>query len=204
MTEQEHDPFWTHDVELGEETFYRDSLHTIRLKLHRSTERYSKYHDYDEIVPLDTKRGERLYFLAKPYILVPDIRLTMRAYPTPDPSGAVGEVESSWWEGMKHDELGSAQAWYYLPDRILVLWEMILFDRHRRHSDPGKDSNYAAVWQGFERVLREHCPDAELLATPFDDPNYERDQYQDFLRSQGYSPIAQAAFGKTIEQGPLP
>lgn len=189
------DDYWTHDYQIGEGTFYRDSRHAIRLKLHRSTERYAA--DEDEIIPVQTKHGERLYFQAKPYILVPDFRVSVNLYPYPTPGdqGAVGEVASSEWEGMKHDELGTAQAWYYPADRILVLWEVDLHPRYHQAMAMG-DGNLAAVWQGFERVLLEHCPDARLLATPFDDPNYERDDYQEFLRSQGYQPWAHAAFAK--------
>jgi hypothetical protein len=64
---------------------------------------------------------------------VPDIRLTVSLYPYPTPGdqGAVGEVTSSEWEGMKHEEIGSPQAWYYPTDSILVLWEVDLHHRHR-------------------------------------------------------------------------
>ncbi len=41
----------------------------IRLKLHRSQERY--YHK-EELFPLSSRTGERIYFHAKPYILIPE------------------------------------------------------------------------------------------------------------------------------------
>ncbi len=191
------DDFWTHDHQLGEGVFYRQP-HTIRLKLHRATERYSLSDD-EEIIPVPTKRGERLYFLAKPYILVPDITVRIKVYPyqTESDQGAIGEVASSDWARRRHEELGSSQAWYYPQDRTLVLWEVDLNHRHRQ-PDPVGDPLLTTVWQGFERVLLEHCPDARTLVTPFDDPNYERDEYQAFLRSQGYGPIAPAAFGKEV------
>ena len=111
---------------------------------------------------------------------------------------AVGEVASSAWEGMKHEEIGSAQGWYYVPDRTLVLWEVVLH-RHHKQTKPVGDPILTTVWQGFERVLLEHSPGARLLATPFDDPNYETEDYQQFLRTQGYTPIVKAAYGKTLE-----
>lgn len=191
------DDFWTHDHQIGEGVFYRQPQ-AIRLKLHQAAERFDHAGD-PEIIPLQHHRGERLYFLAKPYILVPDVRVTMSLYPYPTPGdqGAIGEVASSDWEGMKHEEIGSSQAWYYPADQTLVLWEVDLHPRHHQEHPVG-DPNLTAVWQGFERVLLEHCPDAKLLTTPVDDPNYERDAYQEFLRSQGYQPMAQAAFGKQI------
>jgi hypothetical protein len=191
------DDFWTHDHQIGEAVFYRQP-HTIRLKLHQAAERFDQVGD-PEIIPLKHRRGERLYFLAKPYILVPDITVRINLYPHPTASdqGAIGEVADSSWEGMKHEEIGSSQAWYYPEDQTLVLWEVDLH-RHHRQPNPVGDPVLTAVWQGFERVLVEHCPGAKVLATPFDDPNYEREEYQAFLRSQGYEPIAQAAFGKEV------
>jgi hypothetical protein len=42
-------------------------------------------------------------------------------------------------------------------------------------------------------------PQASTLATPFNDPIAEPiEAYQSFLKSLGYSPIADAAFGKKI------
>src|SRR4051794_24948412 len=90
------DDFWTHEHQLGEGDFYRQP-HAIRLK--------------SEIIPLAHRRGERLYFLAKPYILVPNIRVSINLYPysAPGDQGAIGEVAASDWEGMQHEEIGSSQ-----------------------------------------------------------------------------------------------
>jgi hypothetical protein len=39
------------------------------------------------------------------------------------------------------------------------------------------------------------------LATPFDDPIADSiDEYQAFLKSLGYSPIAEAAYGKKVRK----
>ena len=55
------------------------------------------------------------------------------------------------------------------------------------------------LWKGFEHWLIKKFPQATTLATPFNDPIAESiDEYQAFLKSLGYSPIAQAAFGKKI------
>jgi hypothetical protein len=55
------------------------------------------------------------------------------------------------------------------------------------------------LWKGFELWLVKKFPQALTLATPFNDPIAESiEEYQSFLKSLGYSPLAQAAFGKRI------
>ena len=52
---------------------------------------------------------------------------------------------------------------------------------------------------GFERYLMSKFPQASTLATPFNDPIAESiDEYQAFLKTLGYSPIAEAAYGKKV------
>ena len=59
--------------------------------------------------------------------------------------------------------------------------------------------NLQQLWQTFERYLEQKFPDASTLATPFNDPIAESiEEYQAFLKTLGYSPIAQAAFGKKV------
>jgi hypothetical protein len=165
------DAFGTHDHLSGEGVFYR-SAHALRLKLHKAAERFN-HAGAPEIFPLQRRRGQRLYFLAMPYILLPDMRVRINVYPYPTPGdqGALGEVAGSDWGGRKPEGVGSAQGWYYPEDRTLVLWEVDLHQRHRQ-PHPVADPNQTAVWQGVEWVRLAHCPDAQLLATPVDDPNY--------------------------------
>jgi len=55
------------------------------------------------------------------------------------------------------------------------------------------------LWQSFEHYLLTKFPQASTLATPFNDPSAESiDEYQAFLKILGYSPIAEAVFGKKI------
>jgi hypothetical protein len=62
-----------------------------------------------------------------------------------------------------------------------------------------EDENMRQLWDGFERWLMKQFPKAKTLATPFNDPIAESiDEYQSFLRSLGYEPVAKAAFGKKI------
>jgi hypothetical protein len=59
--------------------------------------------------------------------------------------------------------------------------------------------NMQQLWKSFEHWLIQQFPQASTLATPFNDPIAESiDEYQAFLKTLGYSPIAQAAFGKNL------
>jgi hypothetical protein len=55
------------------------------------------------------------------------------------------------------------------------------------------------LWKRFELWLVKKFPKATTLATPFNDPIAESiEEYQSFLKSLGYSPLAQGAFGKKL------
>ena len=58
-----------------------------------------------------------------------------------------------------------------------------------------------ALWEAVERWGRTQFPEVRSIATPFDDPMFEREEYQDFLRSLGYTPhpTARAAFWKRVK-----
>ena len=71
-------------------------------------------------------------------MLEPEITLTVGLSSTPREMGAVGEVVDATWKGMRHVEIGQAQAWSYPAERLLVLWECYLFDRWRL-ADPLQD-----------------------------------------------------------------
>jgi hypothetical protein len=56
------------------------------------------------------------------------------------------------------------------------------------------------LWKGFEHWLIRQFPQAKTLATPFNDPIAESiEEYQTFLKTLAYSPIAEAAYGKKIQ-----
>jgi hypothetical protein len=101
-------------------------------------------------------------------------------------------------QGFREAQVGNAQAWYYPTEKALVLWECFFEERFRKDPLP-EDANMQKLWQSFERYLLTKFPQASTLATPFNDPIAESiDEYQAFLKSLGYSPIAQAAYGKRI------
>lgn len=188
--EREPAPYWHEDVAIGEGRFYRD-IYTIRARLHTETERFSRR---DEIIPLSEPTGRRVYVHAKPYILLPDITLTVALSERPELSGAIGEVLGSEWTGMRQEEIGQAQAWCYPTDRLLVLWECFLEERHRR-DDAAADSTHAALWTSFEHLLLTRFPDTERLVTTWEDL-YDRSDWHAFLSAQGYEQAAPAAFLK--------
>ena len=190
----EHD-FWTADLPLAEGRFHQEQT-AIRVKLHESWEPYSRTAG-PEIIPIHRPRGQRLYILARPYVLEPDARLAVQLYPYPTPGdrGAVGEVVQAAWHGLRQRDVGSAQAWYYPDEAILVLWEVLLAHRDRPPV-PEHDTNLCALRDGFERVLRARLPAVAAIATPADEPEYEPEQWQAFLRARGYEPLTHGAWSK--------
>lgn len=195
--------YWMHDEAIGEADIHGER-HGIRLRLHRSSERYSESH---ELVPLTHHHGERIYFHGRPYILVPEIKLTIGVYDKPRGS-EIGKVTDSEWTGMEHHEIGNAQAWYYPADHTLILWECYLFDHYRGSDDPTEDQGLKAVWEGFERLLLIRHPMAERIATPSYEPIYDNrpwepieagSPWQRFLRQQGYEQNSGQAFVKKVQ-----
>ncbi len=192
--EQEHAPYWQEDIALGEATLFRGETSTVRMRLHTTTERYAGRR---ELVPLSQSTGERVYVHAKPYILVPDVTLTVGLYPAPTDAGAIGEVRGSDWTGMRHEDIGQAQAWLYPADQLLVLWECFPEGRYRTSADPQQDTTLATLWTGFEGWLRQRFPQAQQLVSTWEDL-YARPLWQAFLATRGYTPIAPAAFAKSL------
>ena len=57
------------------------------------------------------------------------------------------------------------------------------------------------LWQAFEHWLYKQFPEATRVVTPFNDPIAKTiEEYQTFLCSLGYTPIAKSAFGKEISE----
>ena len=192
--EQGPDPYWQDDAAIDEVRLFRGEAYTVRMRLHTSTERYAGRR---EIVPLSQPAGERVYVHGKPYILVPDITLTVRLHEQPDPVGAIGQVAGSDWTGMRHEEIGQAQAWFYAADRLVVLWECFPEARYRASDDPLADTTLAALWTGFEAWLRQRFPGAQQLVTTYEDL-YDRELWRRFLADRGYAAVAPAAFAKAL------
>jgi hypothetical protein len=197
-----NDDYWTSDIPLFAVTiaYYHNNPRMVQGRIHTAEERY--FGSASEIVPLKNRKGTCIYVNMHPYILEPELFMTVGMYPKPkqyaDQDEAIGEVLSTQVKGMKQHQVGNSQAWYYPADKTIVLWECFL-DAPMRTYPFIDDPHMMKLWQSFEKWLMREFPEATRIATPFNDPIANSiEEYQTFLRSLGYEPVAQAAFGKKI------
>ena len=124
----EEAPYWTGDIGLFEGRFRatRDAPVIVRARIHQANERYTAQDIHPAIVPVAPRDGSRTYLHMQPYLLIPDIHLTVGLFPTPQPSGAIGAVVSAKETGMRREQIGTAQLWHYPADRVAVIWEAYL------------------------------------------------------------------------------
>ncbi|MBV9282510.1 MAG: hypothetical protein JOZ41_20725 [Chloroflexi bacterium] len=185
--------FWTLDEELGEGVFFDDAF-TIRARAHIREERYR---GREELIRLSPS-GVRSYVLMHPYILLPDITLTVDLAPASADPSVVGHVSSSEWTGMKQERIGDGQAWYYPADQTLILWECMLLPRYREDEDPAHDGNLHTLWEGFEQLLLTRFPQTEQLVTPSWEPEYGPASWEAFLEDLGYTKLSAEAYTKGV------
>jgi hypothetical protein len=104
-----NDPYYTLDTTLfdGQFRYFGSELVQVRGKVHQSEERYSLQKAETDIEPIQTLRGSRTYIHMKPFVLVPDITLTIGVYPQPVPTGALGEVLEAHEPKHREERLGS-------------------------------------------------------------------------------------------------
>jgi hypothetical protein len=195
-----NEPYWTLDTSLFEGTFRyfgRDPVQ-VRGKVHTEQERYQRSDINREITSIAVTQGTRVYLHMRPFVLIPDITLTIGLYRDPELGGAIGEVIKSQERRQKEVEIGNVQAWSY-PDGTLVLWECFLHD-FVRTLPLTADVNMLALWRGFETFLAQQFPQAIQIVTTSHDPMFEDDEYQEFLATLGYAKVSKAAWGKAIER----
>lgn len=72
------------------------------------------------------------------------------------------------------------------PDNVLFMWNIGL--ERQTHALVPVERGVSVMWRGFERLLTETFPNAGKIYTANFSGGYERASYQEFLRSQGYSP----------------
>jgi hypothetical protein len=203
---QHNDDFWTHDTPLfvGKFPYYQNDPRMVQSRLHVSKENFQ--YETHEIIPLNMKPGEtcrRTYVMMHPYILEAELLMTFGMYPKPkhyaDQDEAIGEVLSTQVKGMRQHQIGSGHAWYYPQNKLIVLWECFFDTQVRNVKSLAEDLYMQKLWRSFEQWLAKQFPDATRIATPFNDPIAKSiEEYQSFLRALDYSPIAKAAFGKTL------
>ncbi len=197
------DDFWTERLQLLTAQFpiYYTKPQKVWGRFHTKEEDY--FGAASEIVPLKHKKGRCTYIMMQPYVLEPILTFTVGLYKTPkhyaDQESAIGKtIGQPKQQGFREVQVGDAQAWYYPADHTIVLWECFFAGDFRRHPLP-EDSNMQNLWKGFEHWLRKKFPEATTLATPFHDPIAESiEEYQAFLKTLGYAPLAEAAFGKQL------
>ena len=182
-------------------TYYRKPQQ-VHGRFHTSKESYQVSLPH-EIIPLSEKKGIRTYVMMHPYVVEPKLTLTIGLYSNPkhyaDQESPIGEmIGTPQVEGFREAQVGSAQAWYYPADKTIVLWECFFDSRFRKHPF-ATDTNMQTLWQAFERYLVQKFPHAQTLATPFNDPIADSiEEYQAFLKTLGYSPLAKTAYGKKV------
>jgi hypothetical protein len=195
----ERDPYWTEDASLFEGSFryFRGSPSIVRARIHVDEEAYRLDAADLEAALTIQKAGSRSYVLMKPYVLEPDIRLTVGLYTGETSDQAVGEVLASQWEGMRQRDIGHAQAWHYPTANTTMLWECFL-ERHFRDQPLPQDRNMKGLWQAVERYLVSRFPATKQLVTTDKDPMFDDQEYQHFLRELGYGSVGKALYGKVI------
>jgi hypothetical protein len=183
MTEREEAPFWTIDEELGElELMQRPGgpdRYTVRLKAHTAT---APYRARRELYPLQHD-GTEHEVSGKAYILVPDITLSVGLFDHPVPSGAVGTVRDTTWEGMRHHDIANVRGLYYDADQAIGIWEVDTWGWL-------DEFTHARLWQAFESWLVGRFPEARRIYTDDAEPGEDEEQNRVFLRSLGYEQVA--------------
>ncbi|GAC1344513.1 MAG: hypothetical protein NVSMB27_05570 [Ktedonobacteraceae bacterium] len=186
MTQHERDErresLWQIDETLGElelqEPAGGPDLYTVRLKTR--TER-APYRALNELYPL-AHNGTRQDIFGKAYILVPDMTLTVGLAPQEEPSGAIGQVTASSWQGMRHHEIAALRGLYYEEDAALAIWEVDGFGRLDSFA-------HGTLWRQFESFLARRFPQATRVYSDDSEPGEDPDQNQDFLTALGYQPV---------------
>jgi hypothetical protein len=197
------DSFWTHDTCLFEGSFqyYRNKKLPVCGKIHIAEEHY----DIDgfghslEREYLKHPKGTRTYHLLHPYVLQPNIVMSLVFQPKhyADAGDVLGKTTGARVAGIRHEDIGNAQAWYYPEDKVLVLWECFLLDQ-TRDFPLLKDPNMASLWTGFEQWLLKRYPDTEQIVTPHADPLWDTQEYQSFLRARGDTKGRPGTFSKLL------
>ncbi len=196
-----NDPYWTLDTSLFEGTFryFGKEPMLVRGKVHTEKERYTNSDVNQEVTPIGRTFGTRTYLHMRPFVFIPDIRVTIGLFSQQRDDRAIGRVLAAQQAPkQKEVEVGNMQAWAY-PDNTLVLWECFLHD-FGRYLPLQADQNMLALWRSAETFLIGQFPRSERIVTTSHDPMFDTDEYQAMLAALGYAPVAKAAWGKGIEK----
>lgn len=195
-----NDPYWQQDAYLlsGIFRYYHQEPRQVRTFIHLKPEHYELRCSSAEVIPLQHSAGERTYLHFQPYVFERQMRITVGLYPQTHPHEVIGEVISAGLDPqqpIRRHKVGTAQGWYYPAEGTLVIWECF-FERWLRDTSLVEDSNMRSLWLAVEQWATRQFPHTRRIVTPFRDPEFDDKQYQTFLHQLGYTPIAQAAWGK--------
>ena len=147
MSHQEREPGEQASVQQFDEMLcegrFFDEQFTIRMR--GSLKREEGVRERREIVKLRSAAQPRDYVFIEPYILMPDIQVGIDLYPIPTSTGAIGQVASVDWTGMKQERIGDGQAWYYRQDRTLILWKLTVFHHYEQERPLVPDGNVSLM-----------------------------------------------------------
>jgi hypothetical protein len=179
----QEEAFWHLDEELGELELQErpggPELYTVRLKAHTA---HGPYQAERVIYPLCCD-GTQHEVSGKAYILVPDLTLTVGLYTDPPPSGPIGTVTGSQWQGMRHHDIANVRGLFYEQDRTIGLWEVDAWGRL-------DEFTHARLWLAFESFLVRRFPGAARIVTDDAETGDDERQNQTFLEGLGYRHIA--------------
>jgi hypothetical protein len=54
------------------------------------------------------------------------------------------------------------------------------------------------LWTGTQHFLTTLFPQARQIITPWHDPMFDNTEYEAFSQQQGFAPVAQGAYGKSL------
>lgn len=168
----------------------------MALQAHIEEEAFRRPRDIDEIVPLTTRSGTRSYVAARPYVWETNLVMSVRLFPQVGSDGVIGEVTGPATTSRRRRPIGHAQAWFYPADRMLVLWEALLYQQ-QEHC-PAQDERLQTLWHGFEHFLLQQFPTTRSIATPSWEPLYDTGSWRDFLQRLGYASLSERAFAKSV------
>lgn len=93
-------------------------------------------------------------------------------------------------EGHDRIFIAGLQAWYYRNDKILMLWEVDLFQQYGT-DDPPTDFLLSTLWQCFEEGLLKIFSDCTQIVTPGGEPQYDNALWP-------FSTVFEKSYGKHI------
>lgn len=191
MTEQaphEALEYWHTDAGIGRLQLWGET-YELFLRTHAATRPYQPSAQA-ELVPL-AESGLCTALTGQAYLLEP------RSSPLEHWRRLTGQPLPARSRELDMVRVGDVQAAWYDRDRTLVLWDCGLLSPYAE-AEPALDPNLRALWQGAEAALAARFPAATRLVTPSWTPQYDPQEYREFLWHAGYERLSAYAFVKPL------